>query len=223
MANFSQLVETAIAKAVPIGSTPQGTSVNTAFVGAMVNEGYHKVERAALWKFSEAEATLTTTVGSRSVTGQPTDLGIILGLFNDYEEIPLEYLDKRQGFFDPDAEGIITNYTYWADTIEVWPTPTRADSLTLRYYKTWPDLSGTDVPLFPEQYHDLLTSYAAGQLILRLPPTGNRFLPDSKAQPYLAEFREGLASMLASPLTLTVADEIYAHDIHELVYHEKEW
>ncbi len=66
--------------------------------------------------------------------------------------------------------------------MEIFPVPSTAMNLNLRYYKVLPELSGdTDVPLLPEAYHeilvwDVLSSY------------GFMFLDDTRISAAKAEF-----------------------------------
>lgn len=223
--NFAQIVDTAIAKSIALTDTAQIININRAFVGAMVNEGYHVIERAAVWQWSEAEATLTAVVGDREPTGYPTDLATIISVWDNTAKIEVGYHDERQ----KDLDWSVTNappqcYSLWSGEFRLWPKPDDTRTYTLKYYKYWTDLSlDTDEPVIPDAFHSLLADYAAGHLTLRIPPTGDRFLPTSKAQPYFENFNRGLIEMLNGPHCVKTLDETLLHDFNDYVVTSEDW
>lgn len=215
--NAGEILEVAHAKYASATHALKNVNFNRAFALTAVNLGYHRVERAALWTFSEAEVeNVQAVAGQRAATNLPADLGKALTLYNIRTESHLQYHDDRQAVLPLDVSGEPDRYSEWAGEVRFWPTPTRADSFLLRYYKTWADLTEGETPVLPAAFHELLASYAAYVLVLRTPPEGDRFLPASAAEPFKMEWREGMAALLESPYTLKSLDEVPWHAFQEL-------
>lgn len=222
--NFGEIYAAAIAQVVSLTQTERLVNANEAFVKAMVNHAYHRVERAALWKFSESEATVNSVAGQRNVTGLPSNLGVPLMVLDDASDTLLEYHDERQKMLPLTNTGVPYAYSMWQDEMRLYPLPSSARSYTLRYYKTWVDLvDDSDEPEFPETWHDLLVNYAAGKLAQRLPPTGDRFLPHSLAQPFLDAFEADLVRMTDSPLVMKTWDKVPNYGFEDEVLSIGEW
>lgn len=222
--NFGELTETAIAQVVPLTAPDQLVNANEAFVKSMINRAYHKIEKRAMWKFSEAEATITATSGTRVCADVPADLGIPLAVYSNALKRELDYHDERQGFFDLETTGQVCAYSLWQGEFRFFPLPNATETFILRYYRTWTDLiDPSDVPIIPDTFHGLLVDYASGKLALRLPPTGDRFLPYSKAQPYLEDFNVGLEEMANSDLVVKTWDSVPNYGFTEGVLQIQEW
>lgn len=222
--NFGELTETAIAQVISLTQTDQLANVNEAFVKQMVNKAYHKIERRALWKFSERESSIHSAVGVRTCADAPSDLAIPVAVYSETLQGELAFHDERQRFWDLDATGIVEAYGLWKGEFRFFPLPTKVETFTLRYYKKWTDLVlDADVPIIPETWHDLLADFASGQLALRLPPTGDRFLPFSKAQPYLESFAAGVEEMANSDLVMPTWDKVPNYGFTEDVLSIGEW
>lgn len=218
--NLQTLRELAIGKVLGPTAVERGVDVNLAVVNAFINEAYHMVERAALWKFSEAETVINLSAGAETAA-VPADLAVPLMARNDETDQELLFHDERQMFLPPGSgqPGQVEVYSVYANTFRFKPAPRAATSITLRYYKTWPDLvAETDEPIFPPTWHDILSSYAASKLALRLPPSGNRFLPASEAEPHEQAWQTGLLKMMDSPLTLTTSDNVESHHLTQSIY-----
>lgn len=219
--NLLTLRNLAIGKVLgPSQASTQGLDVNEAFVDALVNEAYHKVERAALWRFSEAEATLNLAIDATTAP-PPADMAVPLMARNEETERELLYHDERQVFLPPSSNGHrhVETYSFWGGTLRFSPPPKVATTITLRYYMAWPDLvATTDEPIFPATWHDILSDYAASKLVLRLPTQGGKYLPSSAAQPYEDAWRTGLLKMLDSPLTLPSSDILESHQLTQSIY-----
>lgn len=224
---LSEIIDTAIAQAVGPSLPDRAVDINREFVRAMVNKGMREVERYTLWKFSEAQVEETAVVDQKTIPA-PADLALILGLRNRTLRTNLPYLDERQGAPDwgNDADPIKGRpeaYSYWQGEIRLWPIPSKADKIEIRYYKTWPELvNDSDEPIIPETWQHLLIDYATAKLILRMPAVDGRYLSESEARPFEESFYGGLEQMAKSPLTMTVGDEITAHD-YEAMLAEQEW
>lgn len=222
--NFGEIYRAATAQVVSLTQTERLPNANEEFTKSMVNAGYHRVERAALWKFSEAEANITSVVGTREATGVPVDFNVPVAMWDIEAKAPLDFHDERQKFLPLDNSGTPEYYAVWGGDVRFYPLPKSIRSYTLRYYKKWVDLvDDTDVPEMPETWHDLLINYAAGKLAQRLPPTGDRFLPHSLAQPFLDDFELSLQRMLDSPLVMPSWDAIPNYGFQDEVLSLQEW
>lgn len=222
--NFGQIYRAATAQVVSLTQVERLPNANEEFTKAMVNAAYHKVERAALWKFSEAEAEISSAVDTREATGVPVDFNVSVALWDNEAKCLLDFHDERQKFLDVTDTGSPQYYAVWGGDVRFYPLPKKVQSYTLRYYKKWVDLSDdSDVPEIPETWHDLLINYAAGKLAQRLPPTGDRFLPHSLAQPFLDDFSLDLQRMLDSPLVLPSWDAIPNYGYQDEVLSLQEW
>jgi hypothetical protein len=222
--NFGEIVETAVAQVISLTQSDQLVNANPVFVERMVNKAYHKIEKRALWKFSEGEATINAVAGTRVCANVPADLSVPLAVYSDLTEQELAYHDERQRFWDKSTTGAVESYGLWNDEFRFYPLPKQNETFTLRYYKKWTDLADpSDTPVIPETFHDLLVDFASGQLALRLPPTGDRFLPNSKAQPYLDAFFSGLEEMSNSDLVMKTWDAVPNYDYTEHVLGIGEW
>lgn len=221
--NFGEIYRAAIAQVVSLTQTERVININEPFAKAMVNAGYHKVERAALWKFSEAEEEITGLVGVKAASGVPVNLNVPLLIWDPVAKDHLEFHDERQKMVDL-GEGIPTHYGIWDKEIRLFPTPSTARTYLLRYYKKWVDMSDdSDTPEMPDTWHDLLVSYAAGRLAQRLPPTGDRFLPHSLAKPFLDSFELDLERMKDSPLVMPTWDNVPNYGFQDEVLTLGEW
>lgn len=219
------LVDLTVAKIIPITDAEQAANINTAFVLAAVNEAYHHVERTALWKWSEAEATWTTVAGQRAYAEADiaADLLTVQHVHDPTTDTLLEFLDERQSVFTSASTGVPHAWSRWKGEMILHPTPSGVRDLTVRYYAGWADLALDDEPVFPAIYHDLLADKAAATLALRLPATGNRFLPGSRAEPHRMEFEAKLAQMVADPRSGVTMDEVRNHDWDTYVAHSQDW
>lgn len=226
--DLATLEELSIGKTLGPTQVERGVDISKAFARALINEGYHKIEREALWKFSEAVATISLTAGTATAS-PPTDLAVPLMARNETTGQELTFHDERQRF-EPtprpasNRRGSVQFYGVYGGELRFYPTPQAATTVTLRYYKTWPDLAApTDEPLIPVTFHDILSDYAAWKLTLRVPPVGGRYLPASAAEPHLEAWQNGLARMLASPHVLTSFDKVENEDLIESMMFSEDW
>lgn len=220
---FGDIYGAAIAQVVSLTQTERVINVNEKFVKAMVNAAYHRIERAALWKFSEAEDEISAEAGTQACQDLPDDFNIPLLVWDNEAKDHLEFHDERQKMINL-GSGIPSHYGMWDGELRFFPTPSSARTYTLRYYKTWPDLvTDAEEPIIPETWHDMLVSYAAGRLAQRLPPTGDRFLPHSLAQPFLDSFELDLERMKESPLVMTTWDRVPNYGFEDEVLTLGEW
>lgn len=222
--NLGQITDAAIAQVIGMTQTERLVNASPEFVKAMVNKGYHIIERSALWKFSEGESVINATAGDRTAADLPSDLGVPLMVYSNRLRNELPYHDDRQRFVNPSTTGPVSHYSLWGGELKFYPLPSANESFVLRYYKTWDDLSAdADVPVIPATFHDLLIDYGSYHLALRIPPTGDRFLPNSAAQPYLDAFEANLSRMLASDLVVKTFDEVPNYGFIDEVLGNPEW
>lgn len=220
--DFATMKQVAPAKVAGPSQTNRLLDVSEVFVGALLNEALHKIERAALWKFSEASATLTIARGAQVPSVPLTDMAVPLMARSLDLRQDLEFHDERQRFSvldDPTAQpGRIRKYGLWAGQLRFFPPASQEETISLRYYKSWADMVGdTDTPPFPETWHDLLTDYAAAKLALRLPPVAGKYLPESAARPFQNSWEQGLYAMTQSDLVLPTWDAVENHALLESI------
>lgn len=218
--NFGDLKDVAIGQVAGASQHERLSDVGYPFAGAMLNIAYHKIEREALWKFSEAEVTLTIAKGSQVPTSPPTDIAVPLMARNVKTRRDLEFHDSRQRFHHSDdpkgTEGRVNSYGIWAGTLRFFPAASQEETISLRYYKQWADLSAdADEPIIPPTWHDLLSEYASARIALRLPPVAGKYLPESAARPFQESWENGLAAMVASDLVLPSWDAVHNHALME--------
>lgn len=221
--NFGTMKQIVPAKIAGPSQAQRLMDVSGALVGALLNEALHKIERAAMWKWQEAEAELIVLAGTQVPVTPPTDLALPFMARNVGIRRDLDFHDERQRFdFSEDnasRPGRIDRYGIYGGDLRFFPVASQDETIRLRYYRTWPDLvADSDEPLFPETWHDLLTAYAAGKLALRLQPVAGKYLPESAARPYLEEWEQGLYAMTQSPLALTTWDKLENHDLTESMW-----
>lgn len=222
------LVDLTIAKLVPITDANQAANINSTFALAAINEAYHTVERTALWKWSEAETTFDSVVDQRAYDEQTdiaTDLVTIQHIWDDEQQCDLTFLDERQRYHSQgqSVTGVPDSWSRWAGNVILHPTPSVVRTFTVRYYAQWDDLATNTSPVFPAMYHDMLADFAASVLALRMPPTGDRFLPASRAEPHKQMFNQKLVAMVNDERSGVTMDEIRNHDWEEYVTYSQDW
>lgn len=77
------------------------------------------------------------------------------------QAIPLEAQEINQFDTEPPSSGQPTNYNIDRTVLRFYPTPDRAYSIRLRYFRLPETLANpNDIPELPPEYWDLLTSFA---------------------------------------------------------------
>lgn len=131
-------------------------------VGQYVNWAYGELIDAELWPFRYLSQTGTANGGVISSVTRP---GPII-LVHDVSVSPyrvLEYLDDSEldRGRDRNQTGTPTNwFTYRVGetlTIQAWPA---GGTIEIYYYATAAELTGTDTPIVPTRYHDVLVDMA---------------------------------------------------------------
>lgn len=222
--NFATMKQVAPAKVAGPSQAARLVDVSEVLVGALLNEALHKIERAAMWKWAEAEETLVIDAGTQVPTTQPADLALPLMARNLGTRRDLTFHDDRQRFEydnDPTSQrtGRVESYSIYGGDLRFYPKASQDEAIAFRYYRAWPDMvDDTDEPPFPETWHDLLTSYAAAKIALRLQPVAGKYLPESAARPFQEEWEQGLYAMVNSDLALTTFDAVEQHDLQESMW-----
>lgn len=133
------------------------------------------------FKLPQLQATqnYTLTINESDITngsGLPSDYvqAVNLVITADNYERPLTYVDFREiDRFDTDPDDTDANpanvpdrWYYYNDTIRVFPVPSSAFTVTLKYYKRPTELSSdSDVPQVPKEFEELLVLGAAYRVL----------------------------------------------------------
>lgn len=147
---------------------------------AWINFAGTKLWNLEDWSFRKNTTSFTVTAGQETATS-PTDLGIVLGLWNQYGDkvpylAPAAFMDSHRQNVYSGATGDPTSFTVVNKTIYLDPTPSSTSSSWQIYYdRCWchknaggtyvaGDMTAdTDVPAFPDEVHYLLV-YGATSL-----------------------------------------------------------
>lgn len=143
---------------------------------AFINEAYREICGMARWPFLEAQDSSLSTVAGTSAYSLPfTDwrnldaVRIAIPATEQYDN--LRYLpvqDFRE--YEHIDRDISTPYywTFYANQLHFYPVPDAVYTVTIDYIIEPADLAaGTDVPLIPAQYHDVLVWGAVESLAYR--------------------------------------------------------
>jgi hypothetical protein len=136
-------------------------SLNDGGAGAVratqwINDGYHALAEEASWPWLEA-----TTTGTPPLT--ISDLRQVLYVVDTAQQMRLVAGDARDVVdVDPQVTSTGTPIMYWLDGLTTLRTyPVGSNTLSVRYIKVPADLvSGSDVPLVPERYRNLIVDLA---------------------------------------------------------------
>lgn len=132
---------------------------------AMINQVQRRFFGAHRWDVARVTATIPVVAGTDTYT-LPTGVVHVssVRLRNGSAYAPLEHAPREEllenqasGGATP-ARGTAYQWTRGdADAIILYPVPAGAGTLTVHYFKTCPLLTtGTDVPMLPEAYCDIL-------------------------------------------------------------------
>ena len=132
-----------------------------------INLVYAQLWTAEPWTFRLVEDTPTTSAGTAAMSGVPSYLGRVKGLWNE-EGVPMKALapSKFNSLFlaDGTATGQPWSFKVVNSEIKLGPTPSAAETYTLLHQRKITALSADgDEPLIPEEYHWLLVVGAQGQ------------------------------------------------------------
>lgn len=142
------------------------TGYSSAEIKEYINDSQNDVYNEYRLRFMEDSEDYTLAVGVSDLTngaGLPTNYVQALDIINTTagKQSTLIYTDIRN-INDLTATGEPTHWYIFDDVINVYPTPTTADTLKLRYYKKPVELSAdADVPEIPSEFQELLVVGAA--------------------------------------------------------------
>lgn len=122
----------------------------------MLNNAKNAFEDEYHWPWLE-----TTTTGVAPLT--ITDLNSVLYVVDTTDGSELHGIDASDVVdLDPNVSTAGVPTSWWLDgtgTLRTYPVSTTA-SLSVRYVKVSPELTGTDTPLIPTRYHPVWIDYA---------------------------------------------------------------
>lgn len=123
-----------------------------------LNQGYREICAVQPWVFLEA-----TVTGSAAGTGLSIpDLRRIVYIKHVATGMPLRPVQMRElvnDSVDLDYAGDPQFYYFTSDVL-IKTVPTNSDSIEVRYIKRVAPMTGTDSPLFDEEYHNLIVDKA---------------------------------------------------------------
>lgn len=132
--------------------------LDTTRQGYLINFAYLELCGLYHWPFLEESATGTAPLAI-------SDLGTIEAVINadtDEELHPAEYRDLIAQYGDLAADGTPVFY-YIANpsgTLQVATYPESTATIGVQYWEVPPELTGTDTPLVPDRFHDLIVDLA---------------------------------------------------------------
>lgn len=221
MATFLTLQNRALADATSLLQV--GTDmVSRAIVQDWINDAYEELQAIRVWPWSLKDGTDTLTANSASLS-LPADAGAIVSMFNTTRNWELKFIDSRQTWTEDEDTytGNPTHYRRVGDTWTVWPTPTEADVIKIRYVYIWTALSDdADVPVIPSVFHNLLSDYAAMRICQHL--AASQDVNKETATTGYRLFREswgtGVQQMLNSHFADETLDVVYSHSAQAQIY-----
>jgi hypothetical protein len=149
------------------------------------------------WSFREAETTLNMTPNVAMVALPNTvDADTIKTVADAATGVPLASVDYEFWETLSLASGPPLVYSLFSQQLLLYPTPTQAGSLVLRYQLNPVKLvNNTDLPLIPEKWHHVIVSGAVfyGKLFLSDPDYKDQFiLYEQQIKSMLSHNRDGL-------------------------------
>lgn len=130
-----------------------------------LNDAYRDtVARTRLWPFLEASSVLTFAAGART-HALPTDVFTLNAVYNVTDETPLVPMEGRTEKYkvwpEQTETGPPLQYNLIGTTLEIFPLPEQQTCIKIEYIGGPTMLSsGSDVPVFPSQYHHMLVEGA---------------------------------------------------------------
>lgn len=127
-----------------------------------INDAMHDIDDMEDWPYRLG--TATASGGSVTIS----DLGAVLSVIDGSQPLMLDAIDQStltERFADLTATGSPTVFYVQdaAPQVQVFPASTTA-TLTVRYLKVSPDLSGSsDVPLMPDRFRYAIVEYAVAK------------------------------------------------------------
>lgn len=110
-------------------------------------------------------AATVAVVGGTDTYALPADFVRLVSLRDASKRYVLEEVDATVIDTQPAATGSPTLYAVDGSSLLIWPTPSAAVTLTLRYWATPAVMDDdADIPAIPSDYVDLLVTYARSKL-----------------------------------------------------------
>lgn len=132
-----------------------------------LQEAYRRVHGSSpFWPWLENRNSAVSITANTNSAALPTDFRRALAVFNSTDMIPMVELTGKREYRRLYPAGIVStgvpiHYRFQANTIEVFPTPTATTTIALDFAaKPGTFSNDTDIPEWPEDWHDLLTEYA---------------------------------------------------------------
>lgn len=142
------------------------TGYSSAEIKSYINDTQYDVYNEYRLRFMEDSQAYTLAVGVADITngsGLPTNYVQALDIINTTsgKQSTLTFIDAKS-VNNLTTTGQPTSWYIFENTINLYPIPTSADTITLRYYKKPTELSAdADVPEIPSEFNELLVVGAA--------------------------------------------------------------
>lgn len=142
------------------------TGYSSAEIKSYINDTQYDVYNEYRLRFMEDSQAYTLAVGVADITngsGLPTNYVQALDIINTTsgKQSTLTFIDAKS-VNNLTTTGQPTSWYIFENTINLYPIPTSADTVTLRYYKKPTELSAdADVPEIPSEFNELLVVGAA--------------------------------------------------------------
>lgn len=139
-----------------------------ALLDVFVREGSKRVEKAnPRWPFYEATWTFPTVAAQRDypLSTVSTEINSIASVSADDRQLLWVGRDVYQELnpLNSTSSGKPKWYTWWADTLSLYPTPDAAYSLTMRGYRKpldWVADGAGGIPDLPDELHNTVATWA---------------------------------------------------------------
>lgn len=136
-----------------------------------LEEGYGMVIGASPeWPFLETRPSTLTFAANDNTEALPSNIWRVRAVFNSTDQLELMRLvgvsNYRTLFPDSAERGIPRHYRFQGSNIEVYPIPQSQTCVILDALQRPTALTPTTEPVFPTQYHHILTEWALAQAYL---------------------------------------------------------
>lgn len=165
--------------------------VNTAYGDVLMRFPY------APW--NEASTTVTVNAGSRSAT-LPVNVFQVTAVYDQTNGFPMVPMEGRAQVFNEYPQqtetGQAMHYRIFGNTLQVYPLPQTNTTYVVEYLVQPAELvNDTDLPAFPEIWHDILVS---GAVALAYRDDGNPAMAD-KYEVEAEDMTKALIQWMAQP------------------------
>lgn len=152
-----------------VRDTNYSTGEITNYLNDTLNDIYNEY-RLPFMQTTEDYTTVADVADLTNGSGLPTDYSQAIQLVENSPGTRfIPYIDftlLNETFDVANGSGKVEYWYKFGETINLYPTPDAAYSLTLSYYKTPTTLSsGSDVPEFPAEFEELLVIGAAYRVL----------------------------------------------------------